>query len=61
MMIVAVPLILSACVLIGFGRAKVRGARRLEPTSRRRTRGKMIGWTLVFAGVLFMIAGVVSW
>ena len=61
MMIVAVPLILAACVLISVGRAKVRGARRMEATPGRRRRGKMLGWTLVFVGVLFMICGVVTW
>ena len=58
---VAICLILAACLLIGFGRAMVRGARRMPSPSTPRRRGSLVGWALVMAGVLFMIAGVISW
>jgi len=56
----AITAILLACLLLAAGRLSIRRAKR-QPDRSKRLRGKTLGWTLLFAGLLAMIFGVVVW
>lgn len=55
-MLVSIILIIVACFCVGGGRIMTRRARRAGNRKR-----SLLGWTVMLAGLLLMIAGVVHW
>ena len=55
---IAVPLIILACIFVALGRWQIRRARR---TAERRLLRRAWGWGVLAAGFVLMILGVLLW
>ena len=56
----AIAAISLACLLLAVGRWSIRQAKHQDAPGKR-TRQKLLGWTLSLAGLLAMIFGVIIW